>query len=345
MQSSSQFLRQTETLIGRKKEKHVKNTVLMSLLTVAGLAASAQAQNPSIQVQLVLDNDPRLIAIMGGYGTRALLPGPTATAVGVTLIARATTEGTFANLGITAMGGGGSSSAPNSVFRHNDATSNTTTALWTSPALAFQRGHTGSSGNNRGLMFYGSGNTAHNFRSLISGGVEGSNPSSNNSNPAPSDNPYNPQTSGAGAHINGFVGLGGAGAPSGGLIIGATGQRAGITDDGSGENPIVNYGGDGTNDQDANAAGNQSEWVAMYHLIFVPRANNGGVLDMTRDVTVTFSGFFRYGTGSGSAGGAYTFVSSGLFAGGGSITFQVPTPGAMALLGLGGLVAGRRRRA
>ena len=103
-----------------------------------------------------------------------------------------------------------------------------------------------------------------------------------------------------------------------------------------------------------------SNWENFYRVVFVPRANTS---DLPRDVTVSFNGNVQYlagysdptGQGTSSAGIAYAFLANaGLYGasqnpstpidGLASVTFQVPTPGAAALLGLGGLAAFRRRR-
>lgn len=119
--------------------------VLSAMIATAGCSSSLLAQI-IIQPALVFDNDPRLAAIGVNYGTASLLPGVGATAVGITLIARATTFGTMANYGVLAMGGGGAAPPVSSgvtIFYHNDLISNQTSPLWSSPALAFQRGVSG----------------------------------------------------------------------------------------------------------------------------------------------------------------------------------------------------------
>jgi MYXO-CTERM domain-containing protein len=318
----------------------VKNTVLMSLVAAAGLASTVQGQTAQYGVQLVLDNDPILASLGINYGTNALLPGPTATAVGITLLARVAVTGgpaSLGNFGIAAMGGGGSSTAGNSRFSHTDAISNQTTALWSSPALAFQRGVSNSSGSQRGLMNVTTSpqtpdNRAVSFRSLLSGNSN-NNSATNNATGStnPTDVPYSTGVNNA----NGWIGtVGGSG-----QIVAVTAQRQGVPSADGGGDPLPNFTNYGT-------TGAFSPWYALYHFVFVPRANNGGTIDVTRNVTVNFSGYFRYGNGSNETAGNWNLTTSSLSsAQTGSVTFQVPTPGAMALLGLGGLVAGRRRRA
>ncbi len=161
----------------------MKQTLLMKLTALAGLMCSCAAfgQTSQFELQLVLDNDPRLAAMGVNFGPNARLPGPQATAVGVTLIARVTTQGTTPNFGLQTFGGGGTSTAPNSIFYHDDTISNQTTAAWTSAALAFQRGNIDSSTSpnaQRGLMSYtqpanytGAGEAAQqvSFRSQVGG--------------------------------------------------------------------------------------------------------------------------------------------------------------------------------
>lgn len=318
----------------------MKNTVLMSLVAAAGLASTVQGQTAQYGLQLVLDNDPILASLGINYGTNALLPGPTATAVGITLLARVAVTGgpaSLGNYGIAAFGGGGSSTAPNSRFTHNDAVSNQTTALWTSPSLAFQRGVANASGSQRGLMNVATSpqtpdNRLASFRSLLSGSSNNNAPNANaTGSTTPTDNPFTTGVNNA----NGWIGTVGGSA----AILAVTAQRQAVpAADGAGD-PLPNLTNYGT-------TGTFSPWYALYHFVFVPRANNGGTVDVTRDVTVNVSGFLRYGNGSSEFAGNYQLTTSGLSSvQNTSITFQVPTPGAMALLGLGGLVAGRRRRA
>lgn len=310
----------------------MKNTVLMSIVAVAGLASSAMAQY-TFESRLVLDNDPQLALLGINYGTRALLPGPLATAVGITLIARVTSTGTTANYGVAAMGGGGSSTAPNSRFSHNDALSNNDTAL------NFNRGSISSTGVNVGLLSYnqtglapgGLGAQQVNFRALL-GSSANTAATNAGTQVQPVDAPYTPGNNNA----NGFLG-----ATGGDSVLAVTAQRGTLPDDGSGDNPFVNFAAAG-NDADVLTAGVQSAWVGIYHIIFLPTAATN--LD-TRQVTVSFAGFFRAGTVSSLGPGGYVLQTSSLTGSQAAITFLVPTPGAAALLGLGGLVAGRRRRA
>ncbi|MBX9735372.1 MAG: hypothetical protein K2X32_00465 [Phycisphaerales bacterium] len=362
----------------------MKNTVLMSLLSVAGLAASANAQY-SFESALVLDNDPRLAAMGVSYGANSLLPGNGVTAVGITLIVRVTSTGTAPNLGLATWAGGGSSSAPNSIFYHNDSVSNQTTALWTSAANALSRGNTAGAGTNRGLLSYtepaaysgSTGPLATGFRTQLGASNPSRNTASTNgtvsaatNNNQPTNNGFNNYASAGsnGNNANGWVGVPLTGnfdgtspataansypsAPGSAAILSVTASRGTVPvlRDVNDE-PIpafVNFGG-GTvantvqgSDQDPTTAGVQSVWYGVYRLIFTPRTNVG---DNLRDVTVFSSGFSTAVVGVGVTGTNYqpSFSTANTLTTA-SITFAVPTPGAMALLGLGGLVAGRRRR-
>lgn len=310
-------------------------TVLSAFIAAAGLSSSLLAQG--VETRLVFDNDPMLASIGVNYGGAARLPGAGATAIGITLMARATTVFTNANFGIATMGG--SSAAGNSIFYHDDGLSNQTTTLWTSPALAFQRGVSGP-GAERGLMSYTDlGAAPHNFRSLIPGGSPAANSNSANaSNPQPENSPYDSHTNGLGSHANGWIGVpAGPGFPSpagSGVVLAATAQYAQLPDV-NGTSPFINYG---VNDQDQATDGNQSPWVALYHVLFVPRDVEG-----QREITVSFSGAFRYGISTQLFPGGWGLTLSPLWTSTASATFTVPAPGAAALLVLP-LSAGAMRR-
>jgi hypothetical protein len=136
------------------------HNVLMKLTTLAGLAICPAifAQAPRVDLELVFDNDPRLAAMGVNYGGNAVLPGPQATAVGITLIGRSTTHGTTPNFGLLTFGS--ISRFPTgtvSMLYHNDALSNQTAPGWTSAALAMGRGVTSSNTSPsaaRGVMSY-----------------------------------------------------------------------------------------------------------------------------------------------------------------------------------------------
>lgn len=334
------------TNLGRMKEKHVKNTVVMSIVAVAGLASSALAQPYTYETRLVLDNDPLLASLGINYGTNALLPGNDVAGVGITLLVRVTsTVSTNPVFGLSSIQGGGNPSAPNARFTHNDSVSNQTNALWSSPSLAFQRGVTTVAGQ-LGAINTGTGN---NFRQAISAAAENNTP---RTNVPGTTQPLDTATNGASAAfpVAGVTAstytTGGAGNANGWFgpigAAGTTGTIAGLNLSANNGTGGVNYSG---NDQDQSLAGTQAPWQALYHLVFVPRFNSPATgSDSARNVTVNFSGYARaavtstYGAGTSQTANPTTAVSA-------SITFQVPTPGAAALLGLGGIFAGRRRRA
>ncbi|MBX9736338.1 MAG: hypothetical protein K2X32_05380 [Phycisphaerales bacterium] len=170
-----------------------------------------------------------MAAIGVNYGGNALLPGPQATAVGITFIARMTTQGSAPNFGVVSYGSGsppGTGSMTNSIFYHNDAVSNQTNAAWTSAALALGRGSVSSNTSPvaaRGLMQYtqpsgsaGPGSPAQdvNFRTFVSptganrntlrtnsNGVAGANESQ------PVNSGFNSFTNSANGNHNGWVGV------------------------------------------------------------------------------------------------------------------------------------------
>ncbi len=97
------------------------------------------------------------------------------------------------------------------------------------------------------------------------------------------------------------------------------------------------------------ATGVFSPWVNIYRVTFQPRENAG--TDSARNVTVTFNGNVQYiSAASFSSGIGQTLLRIDSFLGTATdavavATFTVPTPATAALLGLGGLMAARRRRA
>ncbi len=381
----------------------MKQSVLMMLTALAGLAVAshAMAQSRSFDVELVFDNDPRLAAIGVNYGANALLPGPQATAVGITLLARMSTQGTAPNFGVIIYGSGTQSGQPdplNSIFYHNDAISNQTNAAWTSAALALGRGSISSNtapGAARGLMQYtqpagasgaGESSQAVNFRTFVAASGANRNTVRTNSNIIAAANEsqpinyiYNAFTNPAGGNQNGWVGVNlfgdfdGAGSanpantypnvPGSGAILAVTARRADVLSnfDANGDPlpTVVNFGGTTFNDsngnpraiagsdQDPSAAGVQSTWYALYHLVFFPQA------DSTRDVTVSSSGYINGGENIALAfGGQSWALSQGRFESPGfapvlretAVTFQVPTPSVAAVFPALLAFAGRRRR-
>lgn len=271
----------------------MRTTVLMSLFAVAGLSSAVFAEPYRYESRLVLDNDPLLKKIGVDYGTRALLPAPGATGIGITLLVRVTSEGTLPNYGLSTVGGGGSPSAGNARFTHDDAVSNETTALWTSPSLVFSRGYIDATSSQRGLM-----NAGVNFRrsleTLPATAQEAINaPRENFTNERNGGQPLDTLTNGPGgsypvkgvtpiekgevgaavasrgtyasggiANANGWIGpIGGPETP--GQIAGFAATALGLKATGG-----VNYA---KKDQDETTPGVQGPWQAVYHLNFHPR--------------------------------------------------------------------------
>lgn len=97
----------------------------------------------------------------------------------------------------------------------------------------------------------------------------------------------------------------------------------------------LNFGSDGTQ-----AYGNGPDFVPVYRMIYFPRPDFTG--NAVRDVSVAVTGMSaRYiHTVSGTFGSAAAAVNLPNQ----NFSFQIPTPGAAALLGLGALAGLRRRR-
>jgi MYXO-CTERM domain-containing protein len=315
----------------------VNKSVLAGMIAVAGLAAAANAQT-TIEVRLVVD---------GAEGTPAgiptYLPGSTATAVGLTLQARVRTA-TAANFGITGVSSTNSSTLNR--FSHNDARSNG----WTG---GLQRGSVSAS-DAVGTALFGGFNP---YRQFIGSSINATN--ANNWN-APNGNAVAGQNRFPGATST-STGTGvNASLPGTRTANGFQSQDANnrtqiqalflsvntsIPDGNPGEPGTVPGAGAPTQV----AAGEFSAWTNLYRLVFVPAPNDGTELP-DRQVTVSFSGVLNFGsafafnetTGSwlltSTAGRTITAADPV------SATFTVPTPGAAALLGLGGLAAFRRRR-
>lgn len=302
--------------LGRKKEKHVKKSVLLGLVSVAGLASAALAQSPQLEMRIVTDDNPAS-PFFGTAG--AALPGVGTTLVGLTLQARITTTGTFANFGISAFGN--SSSVGASFIRHNDSVSNQTSALWSNISNVWSRGLTGQDAETRGV-FSPYRNTVTAVQNIESGNGTFTSP-----------NTASPFT--FGNLPNGFIQTGIAG-DSGAQIRAIDGALS------ASATPYTNYAAGATS-----TTVTVSPWANLYRFFFAPRTNVG---DNERQVTITAGGRLRWGGSQGNVGGLNIVSPSSVgatpaFFTSGSVTFTVPTPGAAALLGLGGLAVARRRRA
>lgn len=304
----------------------MNKTVLAALVSVAGLATSAYAQNGTyvIEVRLVVDGSAEAPT---GSGITSFLPGPQATRVGLTLQARVrqtatgsnSASGNYGIAGVVAI-----SASSLARFNHSDA------AFSGGAYLALKRGVTGtavsSNDSNPIAGFFGgennpndlSGPSARNFRGQ--GVADGTAPDVNGeTNNAPAASGANSQSA------NGFFNNSASG------LTGLASTIAAIQP----ANPTL-Y-----------ATGTNSPWYNLYRSYFDPQPNSS---DPVRNVTVTFTGrvLAVVRTTASPIGGRSLTTGGGNGAQndqGASATFQVPTPGAMALLGLGGLAAARRRRA
>jgi hypothetical protein len=290
--------------------------VLLSLTAVAGLASAALAQNAQFDLRVVLDNDPA----SPFFGTsEARLPGFNSlgvwtTAVGLTIQARVRTTGTFNNFGIIRFTNSAAAGATR--ISHNDATSNQTSSLWSSITNVWQRGLTGENAEDRGV-FGAYRNTVTAAQNIESG------------NGTFATAPVNTSPFSFGNLQNGFMqSVGGSG-----QIVAADMAR---TASGT-ANPNFAAGATSTTVV-------TSPWANLYRFIFVPRTNNGS--DLARGVTVTVAGRLQYGGTQGTVGGLFILnpATTPAVQTSATVTFAVPTPGAAALLGLGGLAVARRRR-
>lgn len=316
----------------------MSKTVLASLLSVVGLAAAAQAQ-VTIEIRIVDDSD--LVNRPAGLPSYAL-PGPAATSVGLTLQARVTT-GTVSNFGISGVDSVNSSTL--NAIGHQDAVSNG----WTG---AISRGPINGTGAEGGSMF-GAFNP---FRQFIGSTITSTNSANwnaaNGNAPAGQNRfPGNAQTT-SGANV--AASLPGT-RTANGFQNQDSNNRTQITalflstattyaDNGSGAPVPVN----GYVPTEV-PAGVASPWANLYRFFFNPRPNNG--TDVTRNQAITFTGRINYGSAfafndasqswllTSTAGRTITAAAPVL------ATLLVPSPGAAALLGLGGLAAFRRRRA
>lgn len=312
---------------GRKKEIHVNKTVLAALVSAAGLATSAYAQNGTyvIEVRLVVDGSADAPT---GSGIQSFLPGPQATRVGLTLQARVrqtatgsnTGSGNYGIAGVVALPGTGNAAR----LTHNDST------FSGGSYLALRRGQSGtvvSTADNSPIAgFFGGENNpndlasgaARNFRGQ--GVADGTTPDVNSETGNAAG-----ATGANSASANGFFNNSASG------IAGLASTISAIQP----ANPTL-Y-----------ANGVDSPWYNLYRAYFDPQANTS---DPVRNVTVTFSGrVLAVVRTTASPTGGRSLTTGGANGAqndlGASATFQVPTPGAMALLGLGGLAAARRRRA
>lgn len=301
----------------------MNKTVLAALVSAAGLATSAYAQNGTylIEVRLVVDGS---VDAPSGAGITSFLPGPQATRVGLTLQARVTQTAAGSNVGSGNYGIAGIvaiASSNQARFNHNDS------AFSGGAYLALKRGQTNSAAaGGDGLPQAGFFGLANNVADLAGPAVRN----------------FRGQLAAA-ANVNTENGNG----------AGATGTNA------ASGNGFSSTSASGLSGLSSTIAAIQSAdptlyglnqptgWYNLYRTYFDPQPNSS---DPVRNVTVTFTGrvLAAVRMTDSPIGGRSVTTGGGNGAqndGGAQATFQVPTPGAMALLGLGGLAAARRRRA
>ena len=315
----------------------MNKSVLAGMIAVAGLAAAANAQT-TIEVRLVVDGQAG-----APTGIPSYLPGATATAVGLTLQARVRTA-TATNFGITGVSSTNSSTLNR--FSHNDASSNG----WTG---GLQRGSV-SATDTVGTALFGGFNPYRQFIGSTITFTNNNNWNAPNGNAVAGQNRFPGATSSSsGTGVN-------ASLPGTRTANGFQSQDANnrtqiqaiflsvntSVPDGDPNNPGTVPGAGAPT---AVAAGEFSAWANLYRLVFVPAPNAGTELP-GRSVTVSFSGVINFGSAfafNDTAGSWLLTSTAGLTVSANSpvsATFTVPTPGAAALLGLGGLAAFRRRR-
>jgi uncharacterized protein (TIGR03382 family) len=333
----------------------VKKTVLVALVAAAGLATSVNAQspNPQFELRIVVDGTPGS-PFQGGsnFFPAASASNPVPTMVGLTIQARVTTTGTTANWGIVRAGF--VSGVGQSWITHNDALTNQTNSQWSANDVAtsaFRRGVTGDAGTptpRRGLF--------NNFRNAVTSNM---NMESGNGTFV---NTFNNGLMQRGSVVGGAW-VAGTGPGTGGGIVGVDGNSPSFSNL-AGLAPLVDSSitlpdgsqglapaGTGLGRAGATATDTvTSPWENIYRFMFVPRTNGS---DPLREVTVSAGFRLDYANTIGDASGAgegpffkvgdlQNRVTSIIQ---GSVQFEVPTPGALALLGLGGLAVARRRRA
>lgn len=288
----------------------MNKSVLVGMISVAGLAASALAQ-PVVELRLVVDGTPGAPAI----GTNPFNP-LAATPVGITVQARVLRPDGATSWGISGLGGGAVNSTPPdfgnpAMISVNDPAGNGT----------LQRGQSSS------VSLWGAFTP---FRGLFQT-TENSATSGNNRATGNATGATLPST----LVRNGFIDTDASG----------NGRIRGM-DLGYGTAAVNRATPLATRSNDANSTDN---WQNLYRFVFVPSSAGA------RDVIITISAVLRYfetqnindqGTPE-TEDDTYSYIASTAnFARTASITLTyVPAPGAAALLGLGTLVAARRRRA
>ncbi len=310
----------------------MNKTVLAALVSAAGLATSAFGQADGtfrIEVRIVADGSADAPT---GAGIQSFLPGPQATRVGLTLQARVVqlTSGTNAGSGNYGIASVSATTQGQARLFHNDSVFSG--AGYTALGRGAVSNVNGADGIARAGLFDGVNNPDDD--STV-------NPGGRNFRQFNINNFATPAIRDVNTFAGNAVGATGTNATgANGFVIAGAGNTAGITSIGAGLSLV---GAAPT----LYATGTFSPWYNLYRSYFDPQPNSS---DPVRNVTVSFTGrvsAFRQvvvATGARNAGGGTAQLDT-LNAAPITVTFQVPTPGAMALLGLGGLAAARRRRA
>jgi len=293
---------------------HVNKNVVRGLLAVTGLAcaattvsAQAVASNQVWEVRFVVDN-------AGPFAQ-----GPNATAVGITMQARVALRANTAtngstNLGISRVGGSPNTSGTGFLMTFADPLDSAANHG------TIGRGETGEQFNGSGINDSTGAALAGHFAayrgSYAPSGSGGSNTDTSNGTFATAANGNQTVTNVVGSRAFGNTNPGNLAPSAPGGALGA-----------------ATLNGDGTL---------SGEFASIYRFIYTPRFQLG--VTFPRDITVTAANMgVRYvfrdqGGGNFSAANAVVLPAQ-------TFTFRVPGPGAAALVGLGGLIAGRRRRA
>jgi hypothetical protein len=361
----------------------VKKNVIAALLPVAGLAVMASAQTSApvrsytnafgtMEIRWAVDGDgrnaeaanPLAASLVNLFPAATLVPGAQSSAVGLTLQARIATTAANSTIPSTVTGQGnygigrvsfGTSNSYNRI-KHNDSVSNAYTGGLSRGQTTLGDVGTGSitSLPTDGYALFGA---TSQFRSFI-GGYGSSRTNTNNWNSANGNavanqniRSGNAQTSGSGITNNANLNGSSRARLANGFQeqAGQNGQT-GTTLAAFDASVNTNISGDvASNFTDLGNNGAFSPWVNIYRVVFNPRPNAG--TDLARNVTVTFNGNVQYISAvSYNPDINATLLRVDSFLGTATdavatATFTVPTPATAALLGLGGLMAARRRRA
>jgi hypothetical protein len=323
-----------------------KKTVLSAIVAAAGLATSAMAQSPVYQLEFVVDGTPGSPFQSGpNFYPQASASNPIPSAVGITLRARVTTTGTFANWGLARVG------SNRSYITHNDALTNTANGTFWSAGnaatSAFRRGNTSTTSSSTttgafGVMgYFRNAVTPNNFS--LAGAVNNNNGGFNAGSPSGVGGAWATGGANAFAGISGIDG-GAFNSTTNTGVLALTDASVTLADGNTGGLASGGLGRAGATATDTVT----SPWENVYRFLFIPRFNNS---DPTRSVTVR-GGFdvqlaIAFQDANGDGTGVWNKVSAGpnTTLRTAQVSFLVPAPGAAALLAIGGLAAARRRRA